>query len=56
MVQGMQLRRRLNGECEEYYIIDRCYRAEGKKRERIRVLSETDGGVEEEDVLCAEGD
>jgi hypothetical protein len=41
---------------KEYHTTDGYYRAEGTEREGIRVLSETDGGVEEEDVLRAERD
>ena len=41
---------------KEDYTSDGYNRAEGTEREGIRVLSETDGGVEEEDVLRAEGD
>jgi hypothetical protein len=40
---------------KEYHTTDGYNRAEGTEREGIRVLSETDGGVEEEDVLRAEG-
>ena len=41
---------------KEYHTTDGYNRAEGTEREGIRVLSTADGGVEEEDVLRAEGD
>ena len=41
---------------KEDYTSDGYNRAEGKEREGIRVLSEADGGVTEEDVLREERD
>jgi hypothetical protein len=41
---------------KEYHTSDGYNRAEGKKREGIGVLSASNGGIEEEDVFCAEGD